>query len=320
MTATSPLNLVFMGSPEFSLPALRALLAAGHRIACVYAQPPKPANRGQKETPCPVHAFALDKGLPVRTPKSLKGADEQAAFAALGADAAVVVAYGLILPKPILEAPRLGCLNIHASLLPRWRGAAPIQRAIQAGDAETGVTIMQMDEGLDTGAMLLSERLPITAETTAGQLHDALSELGAGMIVKALDGLAAGTLTAAPQPVAGVTYAAKLDRAEGRLDFTTAAADLERTVRAFTPWPGTWFETPKSLGAERIKVLAAEALPSNGGAAPGTVIDDQGTIACAEGALRPTRLQRAGKGAMAAADFFRGFSLPKGTRLQGLLG
>jgi len=311
MTAKAPLTLVFMGSPDFSLPALKALLDAGHRIACVYAQPPKPANRGQKETPCPVHAFALAAGLPVRTPRSLKDAAEQAAFADLEADAAVVVAYGLILPKAILATPRLGCLNIHASLLPRWRGAAPIQRAIQAGDDATGVTIMQMDEGLDTGAILLTERLPITAETTAGTLHDALSDLGSKMIARALDGLAAGTLSAVPQPQEGVTYAAKLDRAEGRLDFKQPAAVLERTVRAFTPWPGTWFE----VDGERIKVLAAEALASNGDAAPGTVIDDEGAIACSQGALRPTRLQRAGKGAMDADAFFRGFSLPKGMRL-----
>ena len=305
------LDLIFMGSPEFSIPALQALLDAGHRVTCVYAQPPKPANRGQSVTPCPVHAFALERGLPVRTPKSLKGAEEQADFAALKADAAVVVAYGLILPKPVLEAPRLGCFNIHASLLPRWRGAAPIQRAIQAGDAETGVTIMQMDVGLDTGPMLLTERLPITPATTAGDLHDALADLGAGMIVRALDSLAAGTLTATPQPEAGVTYAAKLDRAEGRLDWTRPAVDLERTVRAFTPWPGTWFE----VNGERIKVLAAEAVAGRQGTAPGTVLDDAGTIACANGALRPTRLQRAGKGAMEAEAFFRGFALAKGTVL-----
>ena len=305
------LDLIFMGSPEFSIPALQALLDAGHRVKCVYAQPPRPANRGHKETPCPVHAFALEKGLAVRTPKSLKDPAEQAAFAALKADAAVVVAYGLILPQAVLDAPRLGCLNIHASLLPRWRGAAPIQRAIQAGDHETGVTIMQMDAGLDTGPMLLDGRLPITDTTTAGGLHDDLSALGAKLIVMALDGLQAGTLQATPQPDDGVTYAAKLDKAEGRLDWTKPAAELARTVRAFDPWPGTWFEA----GKERIKVLAAEAVANSSEAAPGTVLDDRATIKCGEGALRPTRLQRPGKGAMEAADFLRGFDFPKGTRL-----
>lgn len=305
------LDLIFMGSPEFSIPALQALLDAGHRVKCVYAQPPKPAHRGQRETPCPVHAFALEKGLPVRTPKSLKDPAEQAAFAALGADAAVVVAYGLILPQAVLDAPRLGCLNIHASLLPRWRGAAPIQRAIQAGDRETGVTIMQMDAGLDTGPMLLDGRLPITDTTTAGGLHDDLSALGAKLIVMALDGLEAGTLQATPQPDAGVTYAAKLDKAEGRLDWTKPAVELARTVRAFDPWPGTWFE----VGKERIKVLAAEVADAGGGAPPGTVLDDRATIQCGDGALRLTRMQRPGKGAMDAGDFLRGFDLPKGTRV-----
>ena len=305
------LDLIFMGSPDFSIPALQALLDAGHRVKCVYAQPPRPANRGHKETPCPVHAFALEKGLPVRTPKSLKDPAEQAAFAELNADAAVVVAYGLILPQAVLDAPRLGCLNIHASLLPRWRGAAPIQRAIQAGDDETGVTIMQMDAGLDTGAMLLTGKLPITDATTAGVLHDDLSALGAKLIVTALEGLQAGTLDATPQPEAGVTYAAKLDKAEGRLDWTKPAAELARTVRAFTPWPGTWFEA----GKERIKVLAAEAVDGDDAAQPGTVLDDRATIQCGEGALRPTRLQRPGKGAMDAGDFLRGFDLSKGTRV-----
>ncbi|PIW26784.1 MAG: methionyl-tRNA formyltransferase [Rhodospirillales bacterium CG15_BIG_FIL_POST_REV_8_21_14_020_66_15] len=305
------LDLVFMGSPEFSIPALRALLDAGHRVTCVYAQPPRPAHRGQKETPCPVHAFALEKGIPVRTPKSLKDPAEQTAFAALGADAAVVVAYGLILPKAVLDAPRLGCLNIHASLLPRWRGAAPIQRAIQAGDAETGVTIMQMDAGLDTGPMLLTGKAPITPATTAGALHDDLSALGARLIVEALAGLQAGMLTATPQPTEGATYAAKLERGEGRLDWTKTAAELERTVRAFDPWPGTWFE----WGGERIKVLAAQAIAAPGREPPGTVLDDRATVQCGTGALRLTRLQRPGKGAMDAEALLRGFSLPPGTRL-----
>tara|TARA_R110000772_G_scaffold215694_2_gene326227 strand:- start:68445 stop:69371 length:927 start_codon:yes stop_codon:yes gene_type:complete len=305
------LDLIFMGSPDFSIPALQALLDAGHRVNCVYAQPPRPANRGHKETPCPVHAFALKKGLQVRTPKSLKDPAEQAAFADLNADAAVVVAYGLILPQAILDAPWLGCLNIHASLLPRWRGAAPIQRAIQAGDHETGVTIMQMDAGLDTGPMLLDGRLPIAETTTAGTLHDDLAALGSKLIIKALAGLQAGTLAATPQPDAGVTYAAKLDKAEGRLDWSKPAAELARTVRAFDPWPGTWFE----VGKERIKVLAVEVVDGGDDAAPGMVLDDRATIQCGDGALRLTRMQRPGKGAMDAGDFLRGFDFPKGTRV-----
>ena len=302
------MRLVFMGSPDFSVPVLEALLAAGHEVACVYSQPPKPAGRGHKERPCPVHAFAESKGLPVRTPRSLKGPEEQAAFAALGADAAVVAAYGLILPKGILEAPRFGCLNVHASLLPRWRGAAPIQRAILAGDRESGVTIMRMDEGLDTGAMLLKESVAIGPETTASSLHDALSALGARSIIAALANL--GALDPEPQPEEGVTYARKLEREEGRIDWTRDAAFLERQVRALNPWPGVWFER---AGA-RIKVLAAEAAPGRG--APGLVLDDRLAVACGSGALRLTRVQKEGKGPMAAEDFLRGNPIPTGTRVD----
>ncbi len=305
----SGLRLVFMGSPDFALSVLGALIDAGHDIACVYAQPPRPAGRGQKEQPCPVHAFAQARGLPVRTPRTLKTAEAQDEFATLGADAAVVAAYGLILPRKVLEAPRLGCLNVHASLLPRWRGAAPIQRAILAGDAETGVTIMQMDEGLDTGPMLLSGRVPITPETTAASLHDALAELGAKLIVGALGALARGGLTAVPQPTEGVTLAPKLDRGEGRLDWRCEAVHLERAVRAFHPWPGAWFEH----AGERVKVLAAEAVERGG--EPGTVLDDRLTVACGAGALRLLRIQKAGKAAMDAAAFLRGNPVPAGTRL-----
>ncbi len=301
-----------MGSAEFGLPALKALRAAGHRIKAVYAQPPKPAGRGQHERPCPIHAAALEMGIPARTPKSLRAAAEQESFAALGADAAVVAAYGLILPRAILEAPRLGCLNIHASALPRWRGAAPIQRAILAGDSETGVTIMQMDEGLDTGAILLAEKIPIGATTTAGELHDALALLGARLIVRALEGLDAGTLTATPQPENGVTYAAKLARDEGRLDWRKPAADLARAVRAFDPWPGTWFEH----AGERIKVLAVAPVGAPIKNAPGTVLDDAPTIACGEGALRLVTVQRAGRAVLTAAEFLRGFPLPPATVLS----
>ncbi|MFC5355987.1 methionyl-tRNA formyltransferase [Azospirillum himalayense] len=316
----TPLRLVFMGTPDFAVPSLRALADAGHEVVCVYSQPPRPAGRGQQVQKSPVHRFAEERGIPVRTPKSLRNAEAQAEFAELKADAAVVAAYGLILPQPILDAPRLGCLNVHGSLLPRWRGAAPIQRAILAGDAETGITIMQMDIGLDTGAMLLKDAVPITAETTASSLHDALADMGARLIVEALDGLAAGRLTAEPQPEAGVTYAAKLTREDGRLDWTRDAAFVERQVRALTPWPGCWFDAPTPTGGvERIKVLKAEPVPASTNdarqAAPGTLLDDRLTIACADGAVRLTLVQRPGKAPVDGAALLRGFALPVGTRL-----
>ncbi|MBT3991061.1 MAG: methionyl-tRNA formyltransferase [Rhodospirillaceae bacterium] len=304
------LRLAFMGTPDFSVPVLEALIAAGHEVVCVYAQPPRAAGRGQKEKLTPVHAKAEALGIEVRTPKSLKSENEQAAFAALDLDCAVVVAYGLILPKAILDAPRLGCVNIHASLLPRWRGAAPIQRAILAGDERSGVTIMQMDEGLDTGAMLLIDQVPLTVETTGESLHDALSEMGTKLIVEALEGLAAKTLSPTPQPDDGVTYASKLERAEGHIDWSDSAEEIERLVRAFTPWPGSWFEHH----GERIKIITAEL--AKGGGEPGAVLDDALNIACGEGALRLTRVQRAGKGPMAVADFLRGFEIPAGSRLS----
>ncbi len=306
-----------MGTPDFAVPSLAALVAAGHEILCVYSQPPRPAGRGQQVQISPVHRFADDHGIPVRTPKSLRNAEAQADFAALNADAAVVAAYGLILPQAILDAPRLGCVNVHGSLLPRWRGAAPIQRSILAGDAETGITIMQMDVGLDTGAMLSKEAVAITPDTTASTLHDALAALGARMIGPALAGLADGSLTAQPQPEEGVTYAAKLSREDGRLDWTQPAAFVERQVRALTPWPGCWFD----VGAERIKVLSAEpAEPAALGeavdasaAVPGTLLDDRLTVACADGAVRLTRVQRPGKAPVDGAAFLRGFALPVGS-------
>lgn len=306
------LRLVFMGTPDFAASALAALIEAGHDVVCVYSQPPRPAGRGHKEKPSPVHAFADSKGIAVRTPKSLRTAEAQADFAALNADLAVVAAYGLILPKAVLDAPRLGCINIHASLLPRWRGAAPIQRAIQAGDAESGVTIMQMDEGLDTGAMLLKGVTPITAETTGASLHDALAAQGAALIVDALTKLEANALPATAQPVDGVTYAAKLSKDEGRLDWTRPAVELERTIRAFTPWPGAWFEKD----GERFKVLAAQVISGSG--TPGTVLDDRLSVACGEGALRLITVQRAGKAAMSADALLRGYPVPKGTNLAAL--
>jgi len=305
----SPLRLIFMGSPDFGVPVLSALIDAGHEIVCAYTQPPRPAGRGHKERPCPVHAFAEARGIPVRTPKSLKKSEEeQAAFAALNADLAVTAAYGLILPKAVLDAPRLGCLNVHASLLPRWRGAAPIQRAILAGDAETGVTIMQVDEGLDTGPMLIAGRVPITAETTGGSLHDALAEVGARLIVEAVAGVAAGTLKPTPQPENDVTYAAKLEKAESRIDWSRPAVEIERQIRAFHPWPAAWFES----GGKRIKALAATVVDGEAGAAPGTVLDDILTISCGEGALCIERVQREGKGPTDAVSFLRGYALPPG--------
>ncbi|GIK97223.1 MAG: methionyl-tRNA formyltransferase [Alphaproteobacteria bacterium] len=305
------LRLAFMGTPDFAVPALAALLEAGHDIASVYSQPPRPSGRGQKLQPSPVHLFAESRSLAVRTPAALKSPEVQADFVALGADAAVVVAYGLILPKAILATPRLGCLNIHASLLPRWRGAAPIQRAILAGDAETGVTIMQMDEGLDTGAMLLQERVPIAPAETGATLHDRLAELGARMIVSALDGLAAGKLRPAPQPADGVTYAAKLTREEARLDWRQPAAALERQVRAFDPWPGAWLD----YAGERIRVLDARVDgPAKG--RPGSLRPGTLTVACGDGTgLELLQVQRAGRKAMSAAEFLRGFSLPAGAVL-----
>ena len=302
------LRVAFMGSPEFAVPALRALHAAGHDIAAVYCQPPRPAGRGQRETPCPVQRAAQDLGLPVRTPARLRReAAEHAAFAALDLDVAVVAAYGLILPLPMLAAPRRGCLNIHASLLPRWRGAAPIQAAIMAGDAETGVTIMRMDEGLDTGPMLLKGTVPIGPRAGTAEIHDALAALGARLILEALE----RDPPAVPQPEAGATYAPKLGKTDGKLDWTLDAAALDRRVRALNPWPGTYFEQD----GEAIRVLAAEPAGATD-AAPGTVLDGAPAIACANGtALRLTRLQRPGRASLPAAEFLRGFALPPGAVL-----
>ena len=310
-TARQRLRLAFMGTPDFAVPALLALAAAGHDVACVYSQPPRPAGRGHKDQKSPVHTAAAARGWPLRTPTSLRDPKAQADFEALELDVAVVAAYGLILPPAVLEAPRLGCLNIHASLLPRWRGAAPIQRAILAGDRETGICIMQMEAGLDTGPVLLERRLAIAAHDTAQSLHDRLAALGAEAIVEAVTGLSAGLLKAQAQTADGVTYAAKLDKSEARLDWRKSAVELERQVRAFTPWPGAFFET---AGGDRIKVLAAELVPSGSGAV-GEVLDDRLTLACGTGALRPTRLQRPGKAPTDTAAFLRGFPLPAGSRL-----
>ncbi len=295
------MRIVFMGTPDFSVPVLDALIEAGHEIAAVYCQPPRPAGRGKKDRPTPVHARAEALGLEVRHPVSLKGAEEQAAFAALNADIAVVVAYGLILPQAILDAPTRGCLNIHASLLPRWRGAAPIHRAIMAGDAETGICIMQMDAGLDTGAVLLRDATPIGAEETTAQLHDRLSEMGARLIVAALEKL--DTLVPQPQPADGVTYADKIDKAEARVDWSRPADEVDRLIRGLSPFPGAKCQ----IGGEQVKLLASRSVDGFG--APGQVLEGL-TIACGSGAVQILRAQRPGKRAMEAADFLRGFDMP----------
>ena len=302
------LRTIFMGTPGFAAVALKALVDAGHDIVAVYSQPPRPKGRGMGVQKSPVHVFAEESGIPVRTPVSVTGAEEVAAFQALQADVAVVAAYGLILPKPILEAPRHGCLNIHASPLPRWRGAAPIQRAIMAGDTETGITIMQMEEGLDTGPMLLQEKLPIESETNAGALHDALAEMGARVIVEALERLP--DLQPQPQPAEGVTYAAKITKEECRIDWRRSATEIDRQIRGLAPSPGAFTE----IKGERIVILSAELLSGDPGT-PGEVVDDRLAIACGAGVLRPTLVKRAGKREMSAEEMLRGFLVEKGTRL-----
>ncbi|MBZ8133805.1 methionyl-tRNA formyltransferase [Afifella sp. IM 167] len=304
------MRVVFMGTPEFSVPTLLEIAGQGHEVAAVYTQPPRPAGRGMAEKKSPVHLQAERFGIGVRTPKSLKAEAAQAEFAALKADVAVVVAYGLILPKPVLDAPELGCLNLHASLLPRWRGAAPIQRAVMAGDAETGIMVMRMEEGLDTGPVCLAERTPIGPDETAGQVHDRLSRLGGDLMVRALGALERGALTCTQQAEEGVTYAAKIDKAEARIDFSKSARAVHDHVRGLSPFPGAFFEMEVGEKRERVKVLKAAPVPGNG--APGTLLDGA-TIACGEGALRLVEVQRAGKKPMAAEEFLRG--LPGGFRL-----
>ncbi|WP_295166883.1 methionyl-tRNA formyltransferase [uncultured Paracoccus sp.] len=293
------MRVIFMGTPDFSVPALRAI-AARHDVVAVYSQPPRAAGRGQKPRPSPVALAAQDLGIPVRTPARLRDPQDQADFAALDADVAVVVAYGLILPQPVLDAPRLGCLNIHASILPRWRGAAPIHRAILAGDAETGVAIMQMEAGLDTGPVLALTRTPIAADDTTASLHDRLSTMGADLICDVLDRL---PLPAVLQPQDGVTYAAKIDKAEARIDWTLPAEQVDRQIRGLSPFPGAWC----MIGDERVKLLASTVVPGQGD--PGTVLPDF-TIVCGSGAVRITLAQRAGKRPMTPADLLRGWALP----------
>ena len=301
------MRIAFMGTPDFAVPTLDALLAAGHDVVAVYTQPPRPAGRGKAPSPSPVQKRAEQAGLAVRSPVSLRGAEEQAAFAALELDAAVVAAYGLILPEPVLKATDFGCLNVHASLLPRWRGAAPIQRAILAGDARTGVTIMQMEKGLDTGPMLAAVPTEI-GRKTAGELTAELAELGAGLMAQVL-GLFPGSVGRVKQNDERATYAPKVEKSEAKLDFARSAVEVERQVRAFNPVPGAFFE----FGGERIKVLAAE-IGAQGGA-PGTVLDHGLAIACADGSLLPSLVQRAGRGAMTTSELLRGFAIPAGAVL-----
>jgi len=310
-----PLRIIFMGTPEFSVPTLEAIAAAGHEVVAVYTQPPRPAGRrGLELKKSAVHETAERLGLPVRTPKSLKSEAEQAAFRDLGADAAVVVAYGLILPKPILDGTRLGAFNGHASLLPRWRGAAPIQRAIMAGDEKTGMMIMKMDEGLDTGPIALTQEIAIGAEMTAAELHDRLKLVGAELLVRALGDLERGNLLLTPQADEDVTYASKISKEETRVDWNRPARAVHDHIRGLSPFPGAWCEMPVAGKSERVKLLRSTMAEGNGPV--GQVMDDELAVACAEGAIRITELQRAGSRAMTAADFLLGAKIPRGTRLQ----
>ena len=305
------MRLAFMGTPDFAVSALAELVAAGHEIAMVYTQPPRPRGRGHEMRPSPVHAFAERLGLPVRTPVSMRDPAEIEAFRALDLDAAVVVAFGQILVREVLDAPRLGCFNLHASLLPRWRGAAPIQRAIMAGDAVTGVQVMRMTEGLDEGPILLSETVPIDFDETAARLHDKLAAVGAGLLPRALAALERGGNHETPQAEAGATYARKLTPKETRIDWSKTAPELDRHIRGLSPSPGAWFEAPSERGPVRVKVLMSRISPAAGH--PGEVLDDELLIACGDGAVRLLTVQREGRGVQDAETFLRGFPLPAGT-------
>jgi len=311
------LRIVFMGTPEFAVPTLSELIGAGHDIVAVYSQPPRPAGRGMAERRSPVHAFALELGIEVRHPSSLKEVGEQSSFAALEVDAGVVVAYGLILPRAVLHAPREGCFNGHASALPRWRGAAPIQRAIMAGDAETAVNVMRMDEGLDTGPVCLAESVAIGPDMTAGELHDRLSEAGAGLMVRAMAALERGSLDCTPQPADGITYAAKIDKAEARIDFDKPAREVHNKIRGLSPFPGAWFEIVHGGKWERVKVLKSRLSDLSGEAGEVIASGETLIIACGggSGAVELVSLQRAGKKACSAREFLRGVHIEPGARL-----
>lgn len=308
------MRIAFLGTPDFAVAALAALVEAGHEVACVYSQPPAPRGRGQALKPSPVHAYAEERGIPVRTPVSMRDPAEIEAFAALNLDAGVVVAFGQILPASVLDAPRLGCFNLHASLLPRWRGAAPIQRAIMAGDKVTGVEVMQMTEGLDEGPVLASETVRIDALETAGTLHDRLAVVGAGLLARTMDAVAAGNLVATPQPAEGETYAKKIRPKEARIAWTKPAAEVDRKIRGLSPFPGAWFELPTDKGPVRVKALLSR--PEDGQGTPGRVLDDALLVACGEGAVRLLRVQREGKGAQDADAFLRGAVVAAGTELS----
>lgn len=308
-----PFRLIFMGSPDFAVPTLAALAEGGHEIACVYSQPPRPAGRGQEMRDTPVAQRSKAMGIEVRTPVNFKSAADREAFAALKADAAVVVAYGLLLPQAVLDAPRLGCFNLHGSLLPRWRGAAPIQRAVMAGDAATGVQVMKMEAGLDTGPVMLTAHTPIGPEDTARDVHDRLAVAGAQLMAQALKLLEAGAAELTPQAAEGVTYAAKIDPVEARIDWSLPAEQVSARIRGLSPHPGAWFEADLGKGATRVKALRCVA--QEGAGAPGEVLDAELLIACGRGAVRLLQLQRAGKGPMTAEDFLRGARIEKGVRL-----
>ena len=307
------LKIVFMGTPDFAVPTLAELIGQGHEIVAAYTQPPRPAGRGMAERPSPVQSLAQQFGIPVLTPTSLRSDEEQERFAALGAEVAVVVAYGLILPQAILDAPPLGAFNLHASLLPRWRGAAPIQRAVLAGDEETGVAVMQMEAGLDTGPVAMVERTPIGADETAGALHERLARLGADLMARAMAALERGTLEFEPQADDGVTYAAKIDKAETHIDWSAPAREVHNKIRGFSPFPGAWTEVPIAGRMERVKLLSSTLAEGSG--EPGAVLDTALTIACGDGAVRITSLQRAGGKAMSADEFQRGADIPSGVKL-----
>lgn len=319
------MRVIFMGTPHFAVPTMAAVFEAGHEIAAVYTQPPRPAGRGMSERKSPVHAFAEGAGLPVLTPRSLKAEPDQSAFASHGADVAVVVAYGLILPAAVLKATTHGCFNLHASDLPRWRGAAPIQRAIMAGDTQTAACVMRMEEGLDTGPVCLRDPCPVGADTTAGELHDALAHRGAALMVNALDLVTRGTLACMPQGAAGVSYAAKVDKRETRIDFARTARQVHDHVRALSPAPGAWFMARR--GDERVRLLRTRVVQAAGQEAqqqtrqsgqpiPGLVLDSEGIVACGDGTIQMLEVQRAGKRPMPFADFARGNPLEPGTQLQ----
>jgi methionyl-tRNA formyltransferase len=308
------MRLVFMGTPDFAVPTLVEIVGRGHEVVAVYTRAPQPAGRGLELRPSPVEREARQYGLAVLTPSTLRTEEAQETFRAHGADAAVVVAYGLILPKPILDAPLLGCFNLHASALPRWRGAAPINRAIMAGDAETAAVVMKMDEGLDTGPMAIAEQGAIGPDMTAGELHDLLARRGADLMMRALAAAERGTLQLTPQPEAGVTYAAKIDKNETRIDWTRSWQAVHDHCRGLSPFPGAWFDLPDAGGAARVKVLRTTR--GEGSGPPGTVIDEELTVGCGEGAVRILELQRAGRQPMKAAEFLRGTPVPVGMRLE----